>query len=296
MANTLETLKKAKKKADRSKDDRPRPKSYSLEDDVEDVDKILAYGHTGTGKTYLLIGPLLAGLKLFVMSCDFGTNGLKTVRRALKKAGEPELLKNIRGIDLSTFHDVEDFLEEPLSLVEDLVEFGPDVLVFEGFSSFNIDILDEYILNHAPGAEGAGALRKAGWTHTQQDWQGMKRGTIRTLRKFLSFRLPDGKPVHKILTCLEANTDVNTLTNRAEKGVLVHGTGKALMGPAFDLILETYVEETEHGPVYKYRFVGDSGKYLVKSRGYDMKPVEIADPLAVWNKIRGVAEEQKDGI
>jgi len=292
MSTTLETLKKAKKKADRSKDDRPRPKAYSLEDEETDVEKLLVYGHTGTGKTYILLGPLLDGLKLFVMSCDFGTNGLKTIRRALRKLGKEELLKNVRGIDLSTFYDVEDFLEAPLELVPDLEDYNPDVLVFEGFSSFNIDLLDEYILGHAPGAEGAGALRKAGWTHTQQDWQGMKRGTIRTLRKFLGFHLPSGKTLHKILTCLEANTDVNTLTNRTEKGVLVHGTGKALMGPAFDLILETYVEETEHGPVYKYRFVGDSGKYLVKSRGYDMLPVETADPLAVWQKIRGKRESE----
>jgi hypothetical protein len=58
------------------------------------------------------------------------------------------------------------------------------------------------------------------------------------------------------------------------------------MGPAFDVIMESY-KETKDGEVkYYYRCNGDSEKYLLKSRGYDLKPVEPADGPRVWNVIK----------
>jgi hypothetical protein len=142
----------------------------------------------------------------------------------------------------------------------------------------------------APGAENAGEMRHEGWTHTKQDWQGHKRGTLRTLRKFLAFVLPNGKRLAKILTALEAQADVNDLTQKTERSVLVHGTGKSLMGPAFDVILQCFKEtEKESGEVrYYYRSAGE--KVLTKSRGYQLAPVEKGDPTRLWKILTG-----KDG-
>lgn len=281
---------------------KPKPAAYSLDDDTAAPPKLMIYAHSGCGKTYFIVGLLLEGERVFVLSTDFGSNGLATVKNALRKmpqyfnvetdewtpAGK-EILSRVRAIDLSTYPQVVDFIDNPLDFAPDLDTWAPTVMMWEGFTTFNVDILDEHILSFAPGAENSGDLRYEGFTHTKQDWQGMKRGTVRPVRKFMALTLPNGKPMAKILTTLESGgAELNTLTQKVEKTALVHGTGRALMGPAFDVILEAFKVTKDGETKYYYRCEGDSDKYLVKSRGYDLKPVEDADPARVWRKIRSV--------
>ena len=274
---------------------RPRPQAYSLTE--SDPTKLLVYGHSGSGKTFVIVGCLIHGERVLVLSTDFGSNGLKTVKNELRKRGKLNLLNNLRVLDLASYEDIEAFLKDPTPFVPDLAEFDPTVLVWEGFSTFNIDILDEYILSHAPSAEGAGELRRAGLAHNKQDWQGMKRGTVRGLRYFFAFVLPNGKQVHKILTCLEAQPETDELTQKTQRSVLVHGTGKSLMAPGFDVIIEVFKEESKDGLVnYFYRCDGDSQKYLLKNRGFELKPVEPADPVRLWSILTDKPIPQEEGV
>ncbi len=270
---------------------RPKPQAYTVEDVKDLATKLLIYGHSGSGKTYFIVGLLEAGERVLVLSTDFGGNGLVTVVNALKRRGKVDLLKNLRALDLATFEDITGFFDNPVEYFPGLLEFDPTVLMWEGFSFYNIGILDEYILSMAPGAEGAGEMRHEGWTHTKQDWQGMKRGTVRGLGKFMAWTLPNGKSPHKIVTCLEAQPDVDDLTQKSLRSVLVHGTGKSLMGPAFDAVIETFKDEKKNGDntvvEFKYRCEGASDKFLVKSRGFDLQPIEPAEPERIWKVLTG---------
>jgi hypothetical protein len=277
--------------------ERVRPVSYSLADEGIAPPKLALYGHTGTGKTFMLVGMLLNGERVMAMSTDFGTNGLSSVKNELKKRGRTDLLANVRGIDLMKYDDVEDFWINPLDFIPDIVDFQPTLAMWDGFSSFNIDIVDEYVLSHAPGAENAGELRHVGLTHTQQDWAGTKRATVRNLRRFLNCQIPGVRPMAKYLTCLEAaKAELDQLTGKPQKHPLIHGTGRGLFGPAFDIIMQAYSEEKDGGVKYFYRCSGDE-KYLTKTRGYPLKTIEDADPVRIWKIIRetggGFAEEVK---
>jgi len=271
------------------KNTRAKPQAYAIKDTSDLATKLLLYGHSGSGKTFFLVGVLLAGERILVLSTDFGGNGLLTVVNELKRIGRLDLLDNLRALDLAEYEDIRDFFDDSVSFVPDLMTFNPTVLVWEGFSYFNIGILDEYILSKAPGAEGAGELRHEGFTHTKQDWQGMKRGTVRLLGKFMAWTLPNGGKVHKILTCLEAQPEIDDLTQKSLRSVLVHGTGKALIGPPFDAVIETYKEEKKGGEAveFKYRCEGASDKFLVKSRGFQLNPIENAEPERIWRILTG---------
>jgi hypothetical protein len=277
--------------------ERVKPTPYSLADDSSAPPKLALYSHTGQGKTFMLNGMVQNGERVCVMSTDFGTNGLASVKNELKRLGKTDLLGNIRGIDLNDYEDIESFWLNPQEFMPDLAEFRPTVMCWDGFSSFNVDIVDEYVLKHAPGAENAGELRYSGLTHTQQDWAGTKRGTVRTLRKFLGCQIPGVPPMAKYLTCLEAaKADLDQLTGKPQKHPLIQGSARGLFGPAFDIILQAYSEEKDGGVKYFYRCSGDE-KYLVKSRGYPLRPVEDADPYRIWKIIRetggGFAQEVK---
>jgi len=248
--------------------------------------KLAIYGHTGTGKTYFLRGPLEHGEKVFVISTDFGSNGLLTLQNyyTFKDPSKAYVLENLAFVEFSSYEEVEKFLESPAPYFED---FLPTVVVWEGFSTFNVDMLDEYILKIPSSIEKVGEMRHLGLQSTQQDWYAVKRGTVRALRKFLALANPDGSVPDKILTSLESTPEVDPLTRKVERSFLVHGSGRALIGPAFDVILETYKEEADDGTIkYFYRAEGASDKYTLKSRGWPLQPVEPADPVRLWGILK----------
>jgi hypothetical protein len=279
--STLDALKAAKERASVASK-RPRPQAFKLSADDADPVKLMLFGPIASGKTFFIVGLLLEGERVFVVSTDFGGNGLITVKNELRRLGRLDLLPNIQGVDPAQYEDLADFWEKPLEFAPEILTFDPTVIMWEGISAFNIDMLDEYILTMAPGAEKSGELRHAGFTHTQQDWQGMKRGTMRQLRNFIAFTLPNGKRLHKIATAHESKSQNNELTNKTEKGPLIQGSARDLATGGFDVVLQCFKEDKGEEIAYKYRAVGASDKHAVKNRGFNIKGVMEADPQKVW--------------
>jgi len=276
----------AEKQAQAKAAAKPKPKTYSGRDVVSAFKKLLAWGHSGDGKTYLLLGPLLAGEKLLVGSADFGGQGLTTLAEALKVLKKEDLLDNIIGCDLGSYEDVSAFVTNPQEFITDLEKFSPTVSVLEGFSGFQIDLLDEYILSFESKEMDDNELREEGLLASRQDWAAMKRGTMRVLRKFLSQQIGEKKQ-HKIVTALAGKQDINALTKRSEQTALIQGSARDLIGAGFDLVVNCFSEEKDGKLQYFYRSVGEKSKYAVKSRGIAMPPVIPADPFRLWKLLVG---------
>jgi hypothetical protein len=271
---------KVETKAIASGSRKPKPQAYKLKGDDEPV-KSLVYGPLASGKTFFGIGPLLCGERLLVLSTDFGNNGLITIVNRLKKLGRPDLIDNILNLDVSEYEDVIAFYEDPLSYVPDLMAFKPTVHLWEGFSTFNNDLLDEY-------SDKNDEFRDVteGFAH----WYDIKRATMRALRKFFGFTLPDGTRMHKIMTSLEGKAQVNKMTNETEKAPLVQTGARDFVGGGFDVVINCYKEEKKDGTEeFFYRCAGASSKYAVKNRDFNLKPVEPADPERIWKILKGVA-------
>lgn len=294
----LDRLKDAKPvavRAGKAPSKKPRPTAKKLSTQGENNIKLLIYGVTGSGKTHFLVGLLLAGERVLVLSTDFGSNGLSTVSNAIKKLGRPELLDNLLYLDLSDYDQIVEFLEDPTSFIPDLAAFDPTVGVFEGFTSFNVDIADEYVLSLAPSMDteksnaSGGELREEGLLTNLQDWAGIKRATSRAVRKFMSMPHPTGKRFDKIMTTLEAEAKMDKTTGEVQRGPLIQSRARDLMAPAFDVIIQAYSETDKKDKTktaYFYRCHGASDKFVLKTRGYDLEPVEPADPQKFWAKLK----------
>lgn len=287
MAETLADKMAAAKARAKGGTSKARPQEFSLDPGGNNLIKVLLFGAIAAGKTYFYLGPLLNGEKVFVLSTDFGGDGLITLVNALVEMKREDLIPNIKGLNLSNYEDLAEFWDDPLAFAPTLETFDPTVFGWEGTSAFNIDMLDEYILSMAPGAANSGELRHAGFTHTTQDWQGMKRGTMRQFRKALAFALPNGKRLHKIVTSHESKPQNNELTNKTERGPLIQGSARDLVGGGFDVVLQCFKEDKGEEIGYKYRAVGASDKYAVKNRGFKLKGVMDADPAKVWGILTG---------
>lgn len=151
----------------------------------------------------------------------------------------------------------------------------------EGFSIFNNDLLDEY-------SDKNDEFRDVteGFAH----WYDIKRATMRALRKFFGFILPDGTRMHKIMTSLEGKAQVNKMTNESEKAPLVQTGARDFVGGGFDVVINCCKEESKDGhEEFFYRCAGASSKYAVKNRDFALKPVEKADPERIWKVLKGVA-------
>ena len=190
---------KVETKAIASGSRKAKPQAYKLSG-TGDPTKSLVYGPLGSGKTFFALGPLLCGEKLLVLSTDFGGNGLITLANRLQKLGKVELLDNILNLDVAEYEDVIAFYEDPLSYVPDLMAFKPTVHPWEGFSTFNNDLLDEY-------SDKKDEFRDVteGFAH----WYDIRRATMRSLRKFMGFTLPDGTRMHKIMTAIEGKAQID---------------------------------------------------------------------------------------
>ena len=246
--------------------------------------KMSIYGDQGTGKTYLVVGLLLSGEKVFTLSTDLGGNGLLAVVNELKRLGRTELLENLKGIDLNEYKDVDAFLKAPDAIFKTL-PWKPTVIFWDGFSSFNVDTISTHVASLESSYAGAGALRDEGLKLLHEDWTGVKRATIASLRAFIALQV-DGQPVHKVLTSLQGSrTDNNPSSSSTQIGPFIQGTGRTLVGIPFDVVINTYSEEENEEINYYYRNVGDSSKFVCKNRGFDLPPVMKADPQELWKRL-----------
>lgn len=281
-AKMAEAAARVEKKAEIKRINRPRPQAKKM--GKTKFRKVLGFGLLGSGKTYLMDGPLELGERVFVASADFGGNGLVSVENAFAKKNLTTVYENnIMNVNLGNYEEVIEFFDQPILYAPDIVDFDPTVLFFDGFSTFNNDYIDEYSEDPDSGFRGLGDGDKFG------HWYDVKRATLRGLRKFFAFTLPNGKEVHKIMTTLQAKPDTNEMTQKTEVMPMIQGGAKEFTVGGFDVVLNCFRDEDENGKeTFWYRFGGDGSKYAVKNRGFDLKGKMPADPVKLWKVLTGV--------
>lgn len=263
---------------------------HKLSDTTARWVKILSYGHTGSGKTWAIIGFLLSGLKVCVICTDVGGEGLTTVKTALRDIGRQDLEDNLYYLELPDYEDVELFLKEPTKIFPDIYDIGLDMMVWDGFTGFQQYQLSEYIgeqeAYRGEDSKPVSDARQSGLWLERTDWGQIRNGTIRMLSRFLYLHnKKDGKVWHKYVTCLESGkVKTDQLTGDLQKAPLIQGAAASMMGPAFDLIVQMNVTEKDGKTEYQYKTSGNQ-KLLAKSRGIKLEPVEPADMRVIWNKI-----------
>lgn len=277
----------------------PRKKSFTLDQDEVDYVKIMIFGPIGSGKTYAFGQLALAGYKVAIITTDIGDTGHVTIKAQLKKTGKPELGKNVMVIPLEGYDEVSKFLRNPYVYVPELEEFDPDFLGWDGFSGFQQIDLSEYVgdMQGANKDKERGDFRDSGLVLESQDWGAIRNATIRKGNEFLSAKKPNGKPLHKILTCHETviskyidPTKPLAGTNYVEsyKPMLQGAGGQLLMG-GFDLIIRTKVvtKKGDDGERREYYYVTSGSQNLVaKNRGFILKPEEPADMAYLFEIIK----------
>jgi hypothetical protein len=254
--------------------------------------KILSFGHSGTGKTYFIIGLLLAGETVLVIGTDIGGSGLASVYNYLRKHGLMHLADKLYFKDFMDYEELEEFLKRPEKQFPDIYDIGITWAVWDGFSGFQQVGLQEYVLSFQSQtkAEKVSDGREAGMWAEQQDWGMIRTGTVRPLNRFLNMHnRKDGTAWHKYVTALENKPKEDALSKQTYRGPLVQGSASSIMAPGFDVIFECKVTNKGVGDegerLYTYNCIGNTG-LLAKSRGFDLIAVESADPLAFWQKLK----------
>jgi hypothetical protein len=246
--------------------------------------KILSYGHSGTGKTFAIIGFLKAGLRVVVISTDLGGNGLASVFNQLEKEGLSHLADNIVHIDFPDYDGLIDFLKDPIGIYPEFYDFKPDFLVWDGFSGFQQQHVSDKIMEITPQVNKVSEGREEGLWKDQQDWGMVRNATLKALANYLALHnWKHSTAINKYMTCLENKPMADKITNEIQRGPYIQGSAAALMAPAFDIIIETRVksDSSEKVRAYEYYCVGHE-KLLAKSRGFDLDPIEPADMHRLW--------------
>lgn len=246
--------------------------------------KILLYGNTGSGKTFACVGLLKAGLKVIVLSTDLGGSGVASIYNQLEKENRLDLWENLVNIEFPDYDGLSEFLKSPCDVMPDFYDFDPDILMLDGFTGFQqIHIQDKILSDIAPGTKNSSDGRTEGLWAEQQDWGMIRNATVRTLGNFLNMHnWKTGKLLHKIVSCLESKI-VDKLTGNTQRGPYIQGSAAALMGPAFDIVIQTKVEGNDESRRYVYNCVGHDS-LLAKSRGFPLGATEPADMYKIWTE------------
>lgn len=272
-----------------------RIRSFTLDDDEGNWHKIMTFGLWGTGKTYLIVGFLLNGEKVYVINTDLGGNGLRSVERELNKIGRTDLLKNLAYADPKAYDEVEAFLANPAETVNhesfDLWAWAPTVLVWEGYSYFQQVYVDQVVLSmNAIAKDGVSKteMRNEGIFAEQADYSGIRRLTFRPLNTFLNIHNPvTGQRINKYVTFQEAQ-------EKDDKGKVIVGgkifpmlwtNAREYIPAAFDLVLRTFSKSKGDNTEYFYE-AAQNDKTTGKNRGYGLKGVVPADWTSIWAKIK----------
>jgi len=208
----------------------------------------------------------------------------------LRREGKLDLLTNCTAFDLSTYDEVEDFIFNTTKFYPEVWDTDWDVIFMDGFSGFQSTLLDEKVLSMSAGPN-AGQARDAGLWADQQAWGQIKRGTTRTLDRFLRMKNErTGRVPHKFVTCHEnSKPKLDNLTGETRIGPLLQGAGASLIEPSFDLIGRTRRKRVdENGKKvlkYMYEFSSADGKALTKTRGFILPETAEANFLPIWQMI-----------
>ncbi len=274
------------------------PRAKKLSDRESRAYKILLFGKQGSGKTLSIVGLLLHGFKVFVISTDMGGDGLETVEMELGRLGRLELFDNVIHVTLPTYDNVMNFLDNPQSVYPEIYTEGIDWLFWDGFSGYQQINLAEEIGSMTPAKSGdkeVSDARESGLQFEMQDWGMVRNGTIRPLSKFIALNnAVTGQVWHKIVTCLEgtrvvrSGSGINITTSYVDtKEPLIQGAACKLLGPAFDLIINTRIGAGEEKEKRKYLYVcaGHESVDGPKTRGLELPPIFDADMYKLWEEI-----------
>lgn len=284
----------------------PRRRGVKLSDDALSFVKIMVFGAAGTGKTHFVGQFVELGMKVGLISTDFGGSGHLTIKAHFNKIGRPELAENVYILPLEGWAEVTEFLRNPYKFDPALWEFDPDLLAWDGFSGFQQIDISEYVgdMTLAPKADGTEKIRSdyresglGGFEN--MDWGAIKVATTRSIEKFLTMKTPQGKSLHKVVTCLEAILYKPVDPNKPNAGTvlvdsykpMLQGSGGVLTQAAFDLIMRTAakVEKNDDGAVRKYILITEGSQNVAaKKRGFELDVVEPNDVKHIWEKIRKV--------
>lgn len=274
----------------------PRRKAFLLSQDDVDESKTLIFGPVGSGKTFLALGPLLCGQKLLLITTDIGDSGHITIKNALRKLGRTDLYANIMVLPLTGWNEVRDFFSG-WNKDAQVQAFKPDVAFWDGFAGFQQIDISQYVADMTPARSEGKAIsdgREAGLQFEQTDWGMVKNATVRSSEWFFSTKNPDGRPLHKIMSCHEtvkakAKSKPNEPTVYEEAFIpLLQGAGGQLMLGGFDLILraKAKTKRGDDGEKRIFTYVTAGHENLVaKNRGFDLPGEMDADPVALWNII-----------
>ena len=281
----------------------PRRKGRKLSDATVDYVKMMWFGPAGVGKTHL-IGQFVEklGKRVALISTDIGDSGHLTIKTQLKNAGRLDLLDNVYLLELQGFKEVSAFLQDPYKFDPALWEHDPDILAWDGFSSFQQVDISEHVGDMRPADKANGEqrdrgdFREEGVIFEQADWGAVKNYTVRKGNSFLGIRHPSGKPLHKIVTCFEAITYKPADSSKPTGAQVVAETYKPMLQGAgghmllggFDLIMRCKTTTKREGDSSRreYSLVTQGSQNLVaKNRGFDLAPEIPADAAFLWEKI-----------
>lgn len=269
--------------------------------------KFFIYGASGTGKTRAIVGFLLAGLKIVVLSTEAGGHGLRTIVAALKEIGRSELLANLVFFQLRSFAEVNFFLKmdeddedkrQAEFIATDLgngytIEtFSPDMLVWEGFSNFQNNYTDEHVLGmeYAGKVEKVGGkMREEGLIAGEKDYDAIGRISKRFLDSFAQLVLAEGKLPHIYVNAWELEPatpapgrEVKDADKIFRPDIL--GATRRQIGGYFDFVFRAVRKQPLNGGV-RYEYIVASPDCMAKQRDTALAAVEPADMEALWKKI-----------
>ncbi len=271
--------------------------SVSLNDD-NDALKILMLGHTGSGKTFTMAEILqtlnyeLQPTKIFVASTDIGGNGLRSVKERLKQLGRLDLLPNLAWFHFRDYEDFATFTTDANNIEVNgasFWDFNPDLIAWDGAANFQESHIWRYIMDLDPLAKDSTEVRDAGVQAGQAEWGQIRKCTTLQIDRFVSMQNPNGKQVHKLVTCLLDDGKESKLTKETKQGPLIMGAARDYMGPAFDLILtaQAVMPPGAKVPSFKYLCEFGAGKPLAKLRGVTLPKdmLDKADMKSLWEHL-----------
>lgn len=252
---------------------------------------IMLFGDGGTGKTFMVVGLLQAGLKVFGIGTDFGNNGFITIYNYFyDHPEEAHLLDNFIEITLDA-DGLMEFARRPEDVVIELADgtktniydFNPDVIFWDGVSSWQMTELEARIcgLNDF--------LRE---DSDFKDWRSTQNGTLFPMMRIMKLEGKDGKPWSKIMTFASEKSPkyektefkdakgapVRAVVSGSNKnGPMLHTKVRDLSIFGFDLCMETSVQDLGNKKTFYY--TSNSSEKLVKSRGWNLPdtPINVTD-------------------
>ena len=274
----------------------PRAKARKYADEEQETYlKILFFGPIGSGKSWVTKGLLELGFKVLVVTTDIGGNGLNSIITPMRRAGTWDAVKNnLREISLNGYEEIKSFFKEPETFegLEDLYDWDPDFIFWDGISSWQSVDISEYIGDMVPDQKsGVSDAREAGLQFSIQDWGQVTSATVRGMDDFCSMRnKKTGRLWNKIGTCHELIRPRGQGAGGGfvdAKEPLLQGRGGKLVLGAFDIVARTYLkvdtlDTTKRSFVYQFQ---SDQNLVAKVRGFDLPPETEADPKKLFKDL-----------